>query len=381
MRMADLLVVPAPNGSEGYVECARTPTSRVYRKQILHEGSFVHPGDPSSRITVNESFYALLKKNFDEGYCDTVQVPLVNDQNAHVEDPDRNIGQVVDLAYEKGKGVYALIEGRDERAQKLGKTYLGASAMLHLNYTDTRTGTKVGPTLLHVAVTNRPYITKLENYQEIVAASADMSGETPVVLTPAIEPAEEDKPMELDELLAELKDKHGVDVNALRESAEKADKSEQLVAAMSNVLTAASGGSGGNTPTSDEMTVEDVGRAVIELSQEKVTLARTVADQAKQLEELQLSATTAKAEAEVDGLVRAGKVLPKQRDAYVKLAVKDREMFQSLVPADAIVSLSETGVTTHESPAMPETEEQVKEAITRYEEIALSALQGKRTKK
>lgn len=362
-------MVPAPNGSEGFVELARTPTGRLFRKQILHQGSFVHPGDPNSRITVDRAMFSKLKENFNAGYCDIVQVPIVDGNNVHVEDPLRNVGEVVDLTYEDGKGVYATIDARDaSHADKLGKTLLGASAMLHLNYTDTKTGNRVGPTLLHVAVTNRPYVTKLDEYKEIVAASADMSHETPVVLMPVEDESAEEQPMELDALLQELKDKHGVDVNALKASAEKAEQDAQMVAAMSNVLGAATG----TTVSQSEMSVEDVGRAVVELSQEKVNLAKTVAEQAQALEELKLSAQTSKAEAEVDGLVRAGRVLPKQRDAYVKLAVHDRATFDALVPDDAVVQLSEQGVTVHDEPAKLETEEQVSEAIKHYETIALS---------
>lgn len=373
--MSDLYVVPAPNGSEGFVELARSATGRLFKKQILHEGSFVHPGDPTSKIHVDEAFFSKLKENFDAGYCDTVQAPVVNDSNAHVEDPDRNVGEVVDIKYEKGKGVFAILDARDPaRASKLGKTYLGASAMLHLNYTDTRTGNKVGPTLLHMAITNRPYITKLEDYQEIVAASADMNGEEPVVLTPA-ESSEEERPMELDELIAMLKDKHGVDVVALTAAAEKATKNDQLVAAMSNVLTTATG-----TVTSEEApSVEQVGRAVIELSQEKVALANRVVE----LEKDRQDAKHALAVAEVDALVHAGRVLPKQRDVLIELAAgdkKDRERFEALVPENSLVSLSETGVTIHDTPAKLETEEQITDAIKHYEQVALS-VRPMRTKK
>jgi hypothetical protein len=115
-----------------------------------------------------------LKRNFDtRAATDIVQVPLANDKNEHTENPSRNIGVVTGLERE-GSKVYALIDARDaEAAGKLGKTLLGASAMLHLNATDNRTGGKVGPALYHVAVTNRPYVVDLEPYAEVVAATAE----------------------------------------------------------------------------------------------------------------------------------------------------------------------------------------------------------------
>ena len=378
----DLFVVPAPNGAEGFVELARTKTGRLFKKQILPEGSFVHPGDPHSKIQVNAELANKLKANFDAGYCDIVQVPVVNDANAHVEDPDRNMGEIVDVSYEKGKGVYVTLDARDkDRADKLGKTLLGASAMLHMNYTDTKTGKKVGPTLLHVAVTNRPYLTNLEEYQEIVAASADMSGEeAPVILQPAEqqeEPTktqvveltvEESSPMDLNELIQKLKDDHSIDLASLQSKAELADRNEALVAAMSQVLTTATGK---EEPADDKLTVEDVSKAVVELAQEKVSLASELAEVKKAQEELRLTAATA----EVGELVRAGRVLPHQQEVMVRLAMSDRPTFDALVPENPIVSLTEKGVTTHDRPAEesdPQVIEATQKAIDHYQEVALS---------
>ena len=74
----------------------------------------------------------------------------------------------------EGDKVYTLLDIRDPAAaEKMGKTLLGASAFLHMDYTDTRTNKKVGPTLLHTCVTNRPYVTDLDDYEEVVAATAD----------------------------------------------------------------------------------------------------------------------------------------------------------------------------------------------------------------
>lgn len=387
--MTDLFVVPAPNGAEGFVELARTKTGRLFSKQILPEGSFVHPGDPHSKIQVNAELAAKLKTNFEAGYCDIVQVPVVNDVNAHVEDPDRNMGEVVDVSYKKGKGIYVTLDARDKvRAEKLGKTLLGASAMLHMNYTDTKTGKKVGPTLLHVAVTNRPYLTNLDEYQEIVSASADMSGEeAPVILQlakdpepspapttePVVEPAviTEEIPMDLDQLIQTLKADHGVDVKALQEQAEEADKSKTLVAAMSQVLATATG----QKTATDGPTVEEVGQAVVELAGEKVALAKAVTEQKAEIDKLKLSA----AQSEVKSLVSTGHILPKQEEVMIRLAVEDRTTFDALLPDNPLVSLSETGVTVHDKPANEEVaNEEALKSIERYNSIALSVQTGKK---
>ncbi len=138
----------------------------------LSTGPLIHPRT-GKVIQIDDAFVRTLQKNFDDKVCDIVQVPIADKTNAHTEDPLRNAGRVVGLERE-GNKVYAVMDIADPAvADKLGKTLLGASAMLHLDYTDTRTGARVGPTLLHSLVTNRPYCLGLEDYQEVVAATAE----------------------------------------------------------------------------------------------------------------------------------------------------------------------------------------------------------------
>lgn len=342
------VILPSTKDEEGFVELAKTSRGRLFKKQVLHMNeSFTHPNVKGAKITVDEDLAKSLVANFNKGYCDIVQVPIVDEKNHHTEDPLRNVGEVVDVKYDD-KGVYAIIDARDEKhADKLGKTLIGASALMHMNYEDTNTGKKVGPTLLHVAVTNRPYITNLDDYEEIVAASADsLSVERPEVLSLAADDPEDD--MDLDQLLAKLKDEHNIDVAALQLSAQ--NSTDELVTALSNVLKEA------GAPAEEEdgvVTVQDVANAVIELSEEKIALSKTVETLSAQAAE----ANEAKAAAEVDALIQQGRVLPKQRDTMIKLSQEDRESFDALVPDSAIVSLSADGVTYHEEPGNKEYED------------------------
>lgn len=341
----EFVAIQAPQDAQGFVALARTKQGRLFKKQILPmDGSFTHPANPGRSIHVDKKFAETLRQNFKAGLCDIVQVPIVNDANQHVEDPTRNIGEVVDVTYDD-KGVYALIDAR-KRETDLGKTLLGASALMHMNYADTRTGQKKGPTLLHVAITNRPYITNLEDFEEIVAASAggaaDTSGAPPVVMIPAT--ADTEEKMDLDQMLSVLKDEHGIDVLALQEKAETG--TSELVTALSNVLSDATG----KTPQTDALSIKDVADAVIELAEERVALSAQVEDLVVQNEELALKEATA----EVDTLVRAGRILPKQRDTMIALSRTDRDTFDALLPDDAIVALSEEGVLTHDAPDMSE---------------------------
>lgn len=341
MPDSNFVAIQSPNDPAGFVALARTKKGRLFKKQILPmDGSFTHPANPSKKIHVDAAFAETLRQNFKAGLCDIVQVPIVNDANQHVEDPTRNIGEVVDVTYDD-KGVYAVIDAR-KNAEDLGNTLLGASALMHMNYADTRTNEKKGPTLLHVAITNRPYITNLHDFEEIVAASAasaaDTPGEKPVVMVPATDTEES---MDLDQMLAALKDEHGIDVQALQERANSG--SQELVTALSNVVTDATGKQATGT-----VTIKDVADAVIELAEERVALSAQVADLVAQNESLALK----EAEAEVDSLVKAGRVLPKQRDTMVALSRTDRETFEALLPENPIVALSEDGVTAHDAPDM-----------------------------
>lgn len=347
--MADDLVI-VPSDGDGYVQLAKTKTGRIFKKHLLNYGDLRHPVT-GKVIKVDDTFAQTLKKNFDDGVCDIVQVPLADKDNEHTEDPDRNIGEVVDLEVTDNK-VYAILDVRDsERADKLGKTILGASAMLHLDYTDTKTGNKVGPTLLHSCATNRPYVTGLETYQEIVAATSDTSrgavlltadvveveaieepavmGDTTTTDTPAaVKPT-------LEELLTALKADHGIDVTALQAKAAEGDATASLSKTLTDALTAA--GVVKLTATDDKApSTEDVVTAVSELAKDNVSLT----DRVNKLER-------ADAEHAVQGLVDAGRLTPAQKAGFVELKLTlTADKFDALIPAQPIVKLNnETGVT------------------------------------
>lgn len=352
------VIIPDSSDDE-FVELARNNSGTLYRKQILPWGAFRHPSSPNDEINIDRSFYDKLKRNFDDGACDIVQVPLVNDANQHVEDPLRNLGEVVDLGADD-KGVYAMIDARKpEYADELGKTLLGASAMMHLDYTDTKTGEHVGPTLLHVAVTNRPYLTNLTPYEKVVGLSADSTTEPAVVLTAAdLTEGTEVMPMTKEELLAALKDEHGIDVADLEAKAKATpalsadgttpvvdESARELLVQMSATLEKISG-----KPISrdDEGVIDitDVAEAVVELSREKTDLEGKVATLVAESDALKLSA----AESKVDEKIRTGYILPAQKDVMLKLSMTDPESYEALIPAAPIVEMSARGVDYHEAP-------------------------------
>ncbi len=329
--MDTFAVVPSPRG-EGFVELSaddpevvglsRKPLGRVFRKQILPFGPLHYGG---KTYEIDEKFADTLIANFTNNVCDIVQVPKAGPKNEHTEDPDRNIGEVIALHKTK-KGVYADIDVRTDDADKMGKTLLGASAMMHMNYEDTRSNKRVGPTLLHAAVTNRPYVVELDGFEEIIAASAEGVGEyETVVLTAAATNQEET--MTREEHIAALKADHGIDVDALQKQAAEG-------VALSNAVRDKLTEHGLiQLSAGEEASTRELLGAVDSAAEKIVELSNTIDTQR---EEAALSAATS----EVDELVSAGRVLPKDKESFVALKLSNPDLFEKIVPEKPLVELS-----------------------------------------
>jgi hypothetical protein len=359
--MGDFEGIIVPSSEADYVELAgstRTATGKLFRKHILTQGTLIHPLT-KRRIKVDDAFFDRLVKNFEDGVCPIVQIPKAGAKNEHTEAVDANIGEAVRLERD-GNKLYAVLDVRQD-ADKVGKTILGASAMMHLDYEDTRTGKRAGPTLLHVCATNRPYVVDLEPYEELAALSAEESGET-VVLTPA--PAEtsneENEIMDLDELLALLKSDHGIDVADLMASAAAAESASDEAAELTNRLGGALQDAGLLQLTNGaSVSADDIVGAITELGEQRTELSNRLG-----------VLETERAEASIDKLVEDGFVLPTQRDTMVKLSMEQPELFKALVPAAPIVALSrENGVIPEETGP----DETLESEIARYTEQAANA--------
>lgn len=342
----DMSIGIFPSAEADFMPLSRSKKGQLYRKHILTKGSLRHPATKQN-VDVNDDFFASLVDNFNAHVCDIVQVPLAGPSNEHTEDPTRNIGEVVGLEM-TGDKLYAVIDARDANyADKLGQTLLGASAMIHPNYEDAKSGKKVGPTLLHVCVTNRPYITELDDY-ELIAATADNT-EDAVMYTP-----EEDDAMTREQLIEALKTEHGIDVTELQASAEMAlsreseqtTLTEKLYEIISEVPLELSGG--------DDQT-EIVLAAVQEIVSENLTLSA-------QMEELEI----ARRESEIDALVAEGRILPAQRDAFLELSASNPDLFSKMVPEEPLVKLSDEQGTSFTDSKGESFEDDVVAEIQRY---------------
>lgn len=360
-----------PSPGDAFVVLSKTASGKLFRKHILSKGPLIHP-ITGQTIDIDDAFLDRLVNNFSTNVVSTVQIPLAGPKNEHTEDPDRNIGEIIGLERD-GDKLYATLDVRDQdRSEKIGTTLLGASAMLHQDYTDTRTGKKVGPTLLHVAVTNRPYIVDLDPFETIAATategssplfafgSADNSGgDEPMVLVPLTAQPDPNIPgddaMPTKQELIEALLTHGVDVVALEAQVGTITK---LSAAMvdSGLISLSAGQSSASA--------EALVKAVVDVATENVALSAAV--------------DTYKNEAtsrEVDDLISQGRILPVQRDPMISLANTNREMFDALVPEKAIIALSKERGTEPPSDAH---ELDVDAEIARLTSTLDPVLQGKK---
>ena len=352
--MGDQRVI-IPGSSEEFVALSSTGTRKRFKKHILSKGPLHYPTVAGGTLYIDDEFMDTLVDNFKNGVCPIVQTPLVDDKNRHSEAPERNIGTVVDLSVENDK-LYATIEAV-RHAEDLGETILGASAMLSTNYTDTRNKSKVGPALLHVALTNRPHIVDLEGFEEIIAASGDSTDEA-VLLTASIK----ENTMDLEEFIEKLKAEHNIDVHELQEKAKateeaeakaeeaeakaeesnvKSEETQRKLVSLSNDLSEALGIdtvislSGDETLelSSVDSAQENIVGAITELKTKNIELSG-------QLQEIEEAKVKADAENRVDSLVKDGYILPAKRDAQLSLLLSNSELFEELLPEDAIVRLS-----------------------------------------
>lgn len=373
--LADWAPVQEESGSLGL---ARTKQGTLYRKHILSRGELLHPLT-GTKINVDDAFVHHLKTNFANNVCDIVQVPLANDKNEHVENPAANLGEVLGIEDDPLTGkVYALIDAR-KHENDFGRTILGASCFLHTNYLDTKSGKRVGPTLLHVAATNRPYVTGLDPYEPVVAASAEYLGEPALMQMSGSATREGAVPRSVEEVLAELRTDHNIDVDELRaqlqtaksaavdtasaaadtdervnvikaellnkinDAETRAKTAEDQLAATTTKLTAilsSAGVSGTDSNvklTGSDNMGEDIVNAVSELASRNVALSAaqaTATDRIAALEKRNV-------ETEIDGLITEGRILPAKREAYVTMALSHRDLFEQIVPETPIVPLDQ----------------------------------------
>lgn len=148
-------------------ELAAKVGPRMFRKTILRAG---HISKNGHEVDVDRPYLEALVNNFTSGAMDAVPFQLADGLNRHNADPERTRGRLAGLELTSDDELVGIFETTEEGTKLLDTApYLGASVSIdpHFKRAD---GRDFGPTLLHVAGTVDPEVSKLGEW---VALSAE----------------------------------------------------------------------------------------------------------------------------------------------------------------------------------------------------------------
>lgn len=152
-------------------------TGNIYRKQIARFGKWVNPiypwGSEDRDMILDMAWAKEMIANFNKkDAIQHVPVPL-----NHTDDVSANTGEVVKLEAIEGDGLYAYIDVRKQSAieEIEAGTIFDVSMSFDWDFVDTETGKHHGIVLLHVALVNNPYLTKMSTFERVEEALRELS--------------------------------------------------------------------------------------------------------------------------------------------------------------------------------------------------------------
>lgn len=141
-------------------------SSTLFQKQLIRFGDWIDPIFPDDVMTIDRAVLETIVKNFQNGIVGRISVPLT-----HTDDPQYNAGECVALSIVGDgstitDGLYGTIDIRRPQVAEDIKNELiwDVSICFTDNYQDNQTGAMYGPTLIHVALVNNPYIKKMNPF-------------------------------------------------------------------------------------------------------------------------------------------------------------------------------------------------------------------------
>lgn len=160
--MSERFLVPGEESSFETLELADGGGTRFY-KQIVKFGNWVNPLNPSQKMNLNKSWGQKIVQNFKDKRAGRVAVPLT-----HTDEPQANSGELVDVDM-KDDGLWGTFDIRQPKTAQAIKDDLiwDNSISFDNHYIDKRTGEDVGPTLLHVALVNNPYVKGMSPFKAL----------------------------------------------------------------------------------------------------------------------------------------------------------------------------------------------------------------------
>ena len=148
-----------------------------FEKEVLKYGTIVHPSDPTVKINIDEALVDNVIKAFKGGALEKVPILMGTHDNSAV---DKTCGVVKDVI-KTDVGMSTVMEFTDgDLVDKIKtKTSDGKSLVsgvsVYLAPAATKEGKNYPLALWHVAVTNFPWITGLEDFKELAAANTPAS--------------------------------------------------------------------------------------------------------------------------------------------------------------------------------------------------------------
>ena len=149
----------------------------IYRKQLVKFGEWENPDYPwfsdDPKMTLDEDWGNRVKENFDAGNLGSkVPVPL-----NHTDDVKAKTGELVGVEVVDGDGLYGNLEIRD--AQTIEDLDNGLIFDVSISFVwdlvRQDNGKHYGPTLLHVALVNTPYLIGMSSFEKVGAALSKLS--------------------------------------------------------------------------------------------------------------------------------------------------------------------------------------------------------------
>lgn len=149
----------------------------IYRKQLVKFGEWENPDYPwfsdDPKMTLDEDWGNRIKENFDAGNLGSkVPVPL-----NHTDDVKANTGELVGVEVVAGDGLYGSLEIRDaETTEGLDNGLIfDVSISFVWDLVRQDNGKHYGPTLLHVALVNTPYLIGMSAFEKVGAALSKLN--------------------------------------------------------------------------------------------------------------------------------------------------------------------------------------------------------------
>jgi hypothetical protein len=324
----------------------------LWRKEVLRYGTWKHPENAEIEFSITPDVAKQIVDNFESGIPEDAPVTLT-----HTDNPQGKVGRIRRFVV-TDRGLDAILAvadaGINENIEDPDKAP-GVSCWLDLNYKDKQTGEPVGAVVKHVALVNHPYIEGMAGFQAVLSSYEEEKDTFLPLRLSEDSKSVKDESMEITKEVAiqELKEKHNIDVEALLSASteftalkERVDKGElvakpdvatflgeELVKKLKELLAL---GETLDLKAAVQMLLEKFGETSAQLS-----------EATKKFDGVQKELNTARTEKVLDIMMSQGRVLPKEKDAFIKLSASSPEAFVELIEArktsDPLIKLSESG--------------------------------------